>query len=80
MKPAPQQQQRQRPTNRMHASQGAGKFLQCDAQPQQIVERFKGRSHIRCALLRCAGKNVSCFLLAERSNAQRACERPFMLC
>jgi len=38
--------------------------------------RLKGHSHIRCSLLRCAGKNASCVLQAQRSNAQRMCERP----
>ena len=36
------------------------------------------RSHIRCALLRCASKNTS-VLLAQRSSAQRMCEQPITL-
>jgi len=50
----------------------------------------KGRSHVRCALLRCADKNAFCVFNnttqhskaqpsnAQRSNAQRMCERPLI--
>jgi len=40
--------------------------------PTKPRTRIKGRSHIRCALLRCAGTNVSCVLLAQHSNARRS--------
>jgi len=40
---------------------------------------LKGRSHIRCALLRCADKTLPVFLLALCSNLQRICERPLIL-
>jgi len=43
-----------------------------------INDKFRSRSDIRCALLRGAGKNFV-FLLAQRSNAQRMCERTFIL-
>jgi len=37
---------------------------------------FWGISRLRCALLRSAGRNASCVLLAQRSSAKRMCERP----
>jgi len=37
---------------------------------------LKGRSHTRCALLRCASENTRSVLT---STAQRMCERPFTL-
>jgi len=41
-----------------------------------LAPGLKGRSHVRCALLRCACKTQEAFLPAQHSNAQRMCERP----
>ena len=41
-----------------------------------VTVTIMGRSHVRCpALLRCAGKTLLMFLLWQRSNVQRMCER-----
>jgi len=37
-----------------------------------LISSIKGRSHICCALRRCAGQTVFCVLLAQRSNEQRS--------
>jgi len=41
-----------------------------------LAPGLKGRSHVRCALLRYACKTQEAFLPAQHSNAQRMCERP----
>ena len=40
------------------------------------VARIMGRSHMRFALLGCAGKTLCVFSIAQLSSAQRMCERP----
>jgi len=55
-------------------------FYKCRWWPSvNYINDIRVRSHVRCALLRCAGKTLLVFLLAKRSIAQCTCERPFTL-